>query len=70
MIPTNEDYHSWHLNHGLLLMRTRPGSITVNAFCSCELNRATASITLGALARRMLLWNLTKITPADECPRA
>src|SRR5580704_7700051 len=56
--------------YGLLLMRTRPGSTTVKASRSREPNLDTASITVADLARRAPLGNLTRITPADERPRA
>jgi hypothetical protein len=39
-------------DHGLLLMRTRPGSTTVKASRSREPNLDTASITVADLARR------------------
>src|SRR2546422_2898462 len=56
--------------HGLLLMRTRPGSTTVKASRSREPDLDTASITVADLARRARLGKLTRITPAEERPRA
>ena len=44
--------------HGLLLMRTRPGSTTVKASRSREPNLDTASITVADLARRARLGTL------------
>src|SRR5208337_3544327 len=55
---------------GRLARRTRPGSTTVKASESREPSLATASTTDVGLARRTRLGNLTRITPAEACPRA